>query len=173
MVFDVLHDTILKTAKNRLFLCYFLQGVFSFIFLNNQEERVMQLLIRRNQKTGTFGKAKYSLYVRAQLTPEEDKLIKKNNLTNELLYHYEAAVGTGGGVKGVVTFLMRDTKLTVAKLIEGTEMICDNVAQLLGVEDEVKQAALTLKSYLDASATFGGEEVIDMDKLLKDSSGKG
>jgi hypothetical protein len=139
----------------------------------------MQLLIRRNQKTGLLGGAKYTLYVRAQLTEEEHQLVKKNNLAGELLVYYDkdadkatlaGAMKNAGGLTGALVRKMRDTALTVAKLIEGTEFKCDNVGELLGVEGEVRQATLMLKNYLDVSAKFGGEEVLDMDQLLAEAN---
>jgi hypothetical protein len=139
----------------------------------------MQLLIRRNQKTGLLGGAKYALYVRAQLTDEERQLVKKNNLAGELLVYYDkdadkatllGAMKDAGGLAGTLVRKMRDTALTVAKLIEGTEFKCDNVGELLGVEGEVRQATLMLKNYLDVSAKFGGEEVLDMDQLLAEAN---
>jgi hypothetical protein len=141
----------------------------------------MQLLIRRNQKTGILGGAKYTLYVRAQLTEEEHSLIRKNNLAGELLVYYDkdadkatlaGAMKDAGGLAGALIRKMRDTALTVAKLIEGTEFKCDNVGELLGVESEVRQASLMLKNYLDVAAKFGGEEVLDMDKLLAEANAK-
>jgi hypothetical protein len=139
----------------------------------------MQLLIRRNQKTGLLGGAKYTLYVRAQLTDEEKTLVKKNNLAGELLVYYDkdadkatlaGAMKNAGGLAGALVRKMRDTALTVAKLIEGTEFKCDNVGELLGVEGEVRQATLMLKNYLDIAGTFGGEEVLDMDQLLAEAN---
>jgi hypothetical protein len=141
----------------------------------------MQLLIRRNQKTGILGGAKYTLYVRAQLTEEEKALVRKNNLAGELLVYYDkdenkatlaGAMKDAGGLAGALVRKMRDTALTVAKLIEGTEFKCDNVGELLGVEGEVRQASLMLKNYLDVAAKFGGEEVLDMDKLLAEANAK-
>lgn len=141
----------------------------------------MQLLIRRNQKTGLMGGAKYSLYVRAQLSDEEKALVKKNNLAGEMLVYYDrdadkanlaGAMKDAGGLAGAMLRKMRDTALTVAKLVEGAEIKCDNVGELLGMERETKEAALMLKNYLDVAATFGGEEVLDMDKILAETNAK-
>jgi hypothetical protein len=142
----------------------------------------MQLLIRRNQKSGMLGGTKYSLYVRAQITAEENSLIKKNNLAGELLVYYDkdenkaslaGAMKAAGGLTGALVRKMRDTALTVGKLIGGTEFTCDNVGELLGIENEVKEASLMLKNYLDLAAKFGGEEVLDMDQILADMNAKG
>lgn len=140
----------------------------------------MKLLLRRSQKSGMLGGTKYTLYVRAQLSEEESSLVKHNHLAGELLVYHERDTGPGlfsaakskGGLTDFVVSKMRDTELTVAKLIEGAELSCENVAQLLAVEDQVKGAALTLKAYLDAAAKFGGEEVLDMDEVLAQVQGR-
>jgi hypothetical protein len=142
----------------------------------------MQLLIRRNQKSGMLGGTKYTLHVRAQLTDEERALVKKNNLAGELLFYFDKDENrTGGfmvrlkamgGLAGVLARKMRDTSLTVAKIIEGTDITCDNVAELIGVEDQIKEASLMFKAYLDAAAKFGGEEVLDMDQVLAEMRAK-
>lgn len=128
-----------------------------------------------------MGGAKYSLYVRAQLSDEEKALVKKNNLAGEMLVYYDrdadkanlaGAMKDAGGLAGALMRKMRDTALTVAKLIEGAEIKCDNVGELLGIERETKEAALMLKNYLDVAATFGGEEVLDMDNILAEMNAK-
>lgn len=137
----------------------------------------MKLLIRRAQKAGMLGKQKYTLHVRAQITAAEQELIHKNGLANELLLYYERDTGAGmvngmlakGGIIGGIGGLlktMRDVPLTVAALVNGTNFTCDNVAQLLDVENEAIQAAKNLKRYLEAAASFGGEIAIDIDDEL-------
>lgn len=136
----------------------------------------MKLLIRRNQKSGLLGKQKYTLYVRAQLTDTEAALVHKNRLENELLLYFDKDASASGfacqmkdegGFLGLALSILRDVPLTVAKLIEGTSFNCDNVGQLLSVEDEATRSAMQLKRYLNAAATFGGEIAIDIDEALR------
>lgn len=138
----------------------------------------MKLLIRRAQKAGLLGKQKYTLYVRAQITDAEQEIIRRNGLAGELLLYYERDTQAGGinamyakdgligGFGGLLKF-MRDVSLTVQLLVSGTTFTCDNVAQLLDVEEQALQAAKNLKRYLDAAASFGGEVAIDIDDALK------
>jgi len=138
----------------------------------------MKLLIRRAQKAGLLGKQKYTLYVRAQITDAEQEIIRRNGLAGELLLYYERDTQAGGinamyakdgligGLGGLLKF-MRDVSLTVQLLVSGTTFTCDNVAQLLDVEEQALQAAKNLKRYLDAAASFGGEVAIDIDDALK------
>lgn len=138
----------------------------------------MKLLIRRAQKAGLLGKQKYTLYVRAQITDAEQEIIRRNGLAGELLLYYERDTQAGGinamyakdgligGLGGLLKF-MRDVSLTVQLLVSGTTFTCDNVAQLLDVEEQALQAAKNLKRYLDAAVSFGGEVAIDIDDALK------
>ena len=136
----------------------------------------MKLLLRRDQKTGLMGKSKYTLYVRAQLTDAEATLVRKNRLENELLLFFDKDAHSSGyfrqkkdegGFMGMAVSLMRDVSLTVAKLIEGTAFTCDNVGQLLSVENEAVRSAMQLKRYILAAATFGGEDAIDIDEAVQ------
>ena len=137
----------------------------------------MKLLLRRDQKTGLMGKSKYTLYVRAQLTDIEAAIVRKNRLENELLLYFDRDAHKAGGFArnakdeggfmGLAMSLMRDVSLTVGKLIEGASFTCDNVGQLLSVEDEATRSAMQLKRYINAAATFGGEQAIDIDEAIR------
>ena len=136
----------------------------------------MKLLLRRDQKSGVFGKAKYTLYVRAQLNDTEANLVRKNRLENELLLYFDKDAHSSGyfrqkkdegGFMGLAASLIRDVSLTVGKLIEGTSFTCDNVGQLLSVENEAVRSAMQLKRYIIAAATFGGEDAIDIDEAVR------
>ncbi|MCB0680385.1 MAG: hypothetical protein KDC32_05485 [Saprospiraceae bacterium] len=136
----------------------------------------MKLLIQRNQKSGFTGKSKYTLYVRAQLNDAEAEIVRRNRLENELLLYfdrdeYKAGFARNakdeGGFWGMAMRMMRDVALTIGKLIEGTTFTCDNVGQLLSVEDETLIAAKNLKRYIKAAATFGGELAIDIDEMIR------
>ena len=136
----------------------------------------MKLLILRNQKSGFTGKSKYTLYVRAQLNDAEASIVRKNRLENELLLYFDKDAHSSGyfrqkkdegGFMGMAVSLMRDVSLTVAKLIEGSTFTCDNVGQLLSVENEATRSAMQLKRYIMAAATFGGELALDIDELVR------
>ncbi len=136
----------------------------------------MKLLLCRDQKTGLLGKSKYALYVRAQLTDTEAAIVRKNRLENELLLYFDKDAHSSGyfrqkkdegGFMGLAVSLLRDVSLTVGKLIEGTSFTCDNVGQLLSVENNAVRSAMQLKRYITAAATFGGEDAIDIDEAVR------
>jgi uncharacterized protein (DUF433 family) len=50
--------------------------------------------------------------------------------------------------------------VTVTDLVQGKRIECKNILEMLAVEGQIREAALTFKQVLDAAAHFGGEEVI-------------
>lgn len=81
------------------------------------------------------------------------------------MYHEKTAPAES--LTGAILKNMRDTKLTVSSFVNGTTFTCKNVAELVGIEEEVRQAALNLRSYIELANNFGGTEVIDVDAWMK------
>ncbi len=124
----------------------------------------MKLLLRRDQKSGLIGKITFTLTVRADLSPEEVANIKKYKLGDSMLY--ERAKVTGGeGLLGVAhRFALRMINLTLSvnDLEKGKTIDCKDIVEMLAVEEQIREAAHTFQAVLRAAATFGGEEVIDI-----------
>lgn len=126
----------------------------------------MKIALHRTQKSGLMGRTTYLLRVRAELTSDERDIINKNGLANELLvYHDKTADATS--LASAIIKSMSDTELTVESFVRGTTFTCKNVAELLGIEDEIRQAGLNLRAYIESARQFGGEEVIDVDDELE------
>jgi hypothetical protein len=121
----------------------------------------MLLLIRRDPRMGTLGKLKYVISVRAELSKTETALVRVNKLEDKELLLFDATVEKPG-TAGAILRLMRDANLTVAKLIEGIMLTCDDIDQLMGVEVYAVEAGKNLQRYLTLAATFGRESVIDL-----------
>lgn len=126
----------------------------------------MQISLRRSQKTGMMGKSQYFLAVRANLTSEEKDIINKNRLGKEVLVYHEKT-GEAESLTGAIMKSMKDTVLTVESFHNGVTFTCNNVAELLGIEDEVRNAALNLRAYIEVARHFGGEEVVNVDDELE------
>lgn len=126
----------------------------------------MQVQLTRGKKTGMMGGASYTLQVRAVLTDEEKETVNKNGLSSELLVYHEKTA-PAESLTGAILKNMRDTKLTVSSFVNGTTFTRKNVAELVGIEEEVRQAALNLRSYIELANNFGGTEVIDVDAWMK------
>ena len=50
--------------------------------------------------------------------------------------------------------------VSVNDLVQGKRIECKSILEMLAVEDQIKEAALTFKQVLNAASHFGGEEVI-------------
>jgi|GraSoiStandDraft_59_1057299.scaffolds.fasta_scaffold714225_2 hypothetical protein len=127
----------------------------------------MKLLLRRDQKSGLvgMGKVTFTLTVRAELTDPEKSNIKKYKLGDTMLYERETLADRGSGLLGLASrlaFKMMNLSISVNDLADGKKVDCKDIVEMLAVEDQIKEAAQTFKSVLEAAASFGGEEVIEL-----------
>ena len=125
----------------------------------------MKLLLRRDQKSGLIGKITFTLAVRAELTEIEKNNIKKYKLGDTMLYEKMTLTDKGSGLLGLASrlaFKMMNISVSVNDLTDGKKIDCKDIVEMLAVEDQIKEAAQTFKSVLEAAATFGGEEVIEL-----------
>ena len=125
----------------------------------------MKLLLRRDQKSGLIGKVTFTLTVRAELADEEKNNIKKYKLGDTMLYERAKVVDPGSGLLGAgwrLAFKMMNLSVSVDDLSEGKKIDCKDIVEMLAVEEQIKEAARTFKNVLEAAATFGGEEVIEL-----------
>jgi hypothetical protein len=130
----------------------------------------MKLLLRRDQQQGMLGKVKFTLEVRAELTDQERTNIKKYKLSDTRLYEKRELTGPGVmGSLGIVGVMRLGAHLTakalnitvdVKDLEHGKRIECNDILEMLAVEQQVREAAETFKIVLDAASHFGGEEVI-------------
>ena len=52
--------------------------------------------------------------------------------------------------------------VSVDDLAGGKRIECKDILEMLAVEGQIREAAITFKQVLDAAAHFGGEEVIEI-----------
>jgi F420-0:gamma-glutamyl ligase-like protein len=129
----------------------------------------MKLLIRRSQKSSLMGKAVFVLEVRADITAEEVTNINKYKLADTLLYERSDTRAKGSGVFGFtasvaanLVLAAMNISISVADLANGRKIECKDIIEMLAVEEQIKEAATTFKQVLDAAASFGGEEIIEL-----------
>lgn len=133
-------------------------------FITNREIK-MKLLLRRDQKSGLIGKVTFTLAVRAELADEEKNNIRKYKLGDTMLYERMTMTEKGSGLLGVASrlaFKMMNLTVSVNDLSDGKKIDCKDIVEMLAVEDQIKEAAQTFKNVLEAAASFGGEEVIEL-----------
>lgn len=125
----------------------------------------MKLLLRHDQKSGLMGKVTFTLGVRAELTDQEKSNIQKYKLGDTMLYERMTMADKGSGLLGVASrlaFKMTNLSISVNDLSDGKKIDCKDIVEMLAVEDQIKEAAHTFKNVLEAAASFGGEEVIEI-----------
>lgn len=125
----------------------------------------MKLLLRRDQKSGLLGKVTFTLSVRAELTDEEKTNIKKYKLGDTMLYERSKIIDPGSGLIGLASrlaFKMINLTISVNDLEGGKQVDCKDIVEMLAVEEQIRVAAQTFRSVLNAASTFGGEEVLEI-----------
>lgn len=113
----------------------------------------MQLYITRNQEEqkGFFGGSKgfsFLLTCRVKLNEGEISLVEKYKQWDIPIYSYQTVSNTTG------TWSLRG-------ITEGKTLSCAGVMELLGSEEQIKEACQNLKILLGVMATFGGEEIVE------------
>jgi hypothetical protein len=126
----------------------------------------MNLLLRRDQKPAMMmGSPTFTLDVRAELTPEEKAAIDKYKLGNTLLYMRNPNVPdvdqqSLSGLASIVKWRITNLSVSVKDLIQGKRIECKDIMEMLGAEDQIREAAQNFKAVLQAAAGFGGEEIV-------------
>lgn len=127
----------------------------------------MKLLIRREQQVGGIlrNTVKFSITVRADLSEEERNNITKYHLGETLLYSRGELADKGSGLLGLASraaFHVMNISVSVNDLLQGKRIECKDILEMLGVLEQIKEAAATFKSVLEAAAHFGGDEVLEL-----------
>lgn len=107
----------------------------------------------------------FSLTVRADLSNEERANIAKYKLGKSLLYSRGELNDPGSGLLGiasVLAFKALNITVTVDDLANGKRVDCKDIMEMLAVEEQIKQAAGNFKAVLEAAATFGGDEAVEL-----------
>ena len=111
----------------------------------------MRLHITRNQAKGLLGNVKFELNSRVELTEEEDKLIKKYNTRQEILFLGKV------NILGVIL----NTRINIEDLVKGHTFKCGNIAEIIRYEKIVRDSCATFKNYIEIMKNFGGEDIIE------------
>lgn len=106
----------------------------------------MKLIVKRDQDKAFLGGINFKLFCKVELTPEEQQLVNKYKLQNEVL----TAKRDGS------------PDLTVNDLLRGVEEKLKSVDVLINNEEAIKVACKSFKDLLIVSASFGGQEVIEI-----------
>ena len=125
----------------------------------------MQLLLKRDQRSGLMGGVIFILDARAEFTPEERSNIRRYRLGKTLLYQRYQMTDLGSGWLGVVwrlLFKMRNIEVTVASLVNGTHLEFKDIHEMLAVEEHLTEVSRNFKDVLDAASGYSGENLIEL-----------
>jgi hypothetical protein len=126
----------------------------------------MRLLLRRSQKTALMGAVSFVLTVRADLTEEERRNIDRYRLGDTILYTRDELVDPGSGLAGLASrlaFKALNISVSVDDLVKGKRIDCQDIVEMLAVEEQLREASRTFKAVLEVAASFGGEDVVALD----------
>ena len=126
----------------------------------------MKLLLRRSERSSTFGKPIYVLEVRADISPEEGGWIDKYRFGDSMVYVKkpmpEVDRTTLGGVGAMLLHHAMNITVSVNELRHGKKSECKDIMEMLAAEEQIKEAAKNFAAALRAASQFGGEEVIEI-----------
>ena len=150
----------------------------------------MQLKLKRAQRTGGMmgNKVIFILDARADLSKDEQDLVKKYGLGKIVVYDSEARKKHGGAAYGhfddaahtpgfgaasaaaglwrnakglaSATMMALSLRVTVEGLVNGQHIECKDLDELLGAESAIVDACKNLKTYLETATTFDGREEV-------------
>ena len=150
----------------------------------------MQLKLRRSQRAGGMlgGKVIFALDARAELSADEQGLVRKYALGKLVVYdsearkkhgeaaygHFDNAANTPGNTgssagrslwsnaRGLASAAMMalTLRVTVDSVMSGQHIECKDLDELLGAEAAIVDACKSLKAYLDTAVTFDGREEV-------------
>jgi hypothetical protein len=112
----------------------------------------VKLVITRSQSKGLTGSVSFEIRGQVRLTPEEQKLVDYYKMHNDVLCQKKMV-----SIWGAPTDVMIDIR--VKKLLSGEGTKCKDLGEVIAYGESLKSACASLKSYLEAAASFGGEEV--------------
>ena len=115
----------------------------------------MRLFIIRDQAKGLLGGVKFELRARVELTNEEAELVSKYKAGKEILLKKELKIPFTS------KSLFFDIKID--SLRAGQTFKCNNIAEILEYEKNVKESCESFKNYIEIMRSFGGEEEIEFE----------
>jgi len=128
----------------------------------------MKLLLRRSERASAFGKPVYILEARAEFSPDELERIRKFKFGKIMLYSRKGPVDFDTlpqGALGVGAALFHhatNTTVSVNDLVSGKRIESKIVTEIMTIEQEIRQAAVTFSATLRAASAYGGEDVINL-----------
>lgn len=115
----------------------------------------MRLVLKKERKKKVFGGVSFRVSAEVKLTKEERDIVNAMKLKQDVLFSKKVTNIWGTPI------MDRKLKVTVGDLINGETYKCNDVGEVIAYSDSLKEACETLKTYIEAARTFGGEETYE------------
>ena len=142
----------------------------------------MKLKLRRNQQSGITGKVTFKLFFIVDLDADEAAALQKYKFGKHVVYEtpkgaaaseaLKMASGLGGFGRGLAAHIAAkafDHILTVNDMLNGKEIICKDIDEMIAAEEQIKDACQTLSRILYMCQHFEGEEIIDIEPFAAEA----
>lgn len=145
----------------------------------------MKLKLRRSQKSGLTGNVTFKLFFIVDLNAEEKANLTKYKLGKTIVYEtpkgaaaadsFRAAHsagslgGMGRGLASTLSAKFFDHILSVNDMIQGKEIACKDITEMIASEEQIKDACQNLTRILYMCSHFDGEEVIDIEPFAAEA----
>jgi hypothetical protein len=136
----------------------------------------MRLKLRRNQKSSMTGKVSFKLFFIVDLAADEAAALKRYKLGKDIVYETPkgaAAVesfrsasslsGMGRGLASALAAKAMNHILTVNDMVNGKEIACNDIGEMIAAEEQIRDACLSLSRILHMCQHFEGEEIINVE----------
>ncbi len=136
----------------------------------------MKLKLRRNQQSGITGKVSFKLFFIVDLDADEAAALQKYKFGKHVVYEtpkgaaaseaLKMASSLGGIGRGLASHIAAkafDHILTVNDMLNGKEIVCKDIDEMIAAEEQIKDACQTLSRILYMCQHFEGEEIIDIE----------
>lgn len=145
----------------------------------------MKLKLRRSQQSGMTGKVSFKLFFIVELDDDEQAALDKYRFGKHVVYEtpkgaaasegLKAAVAAGGlggmgrGLASTIAAKAFNQILTVNDMVNGKEIVCKDIDEMIAAEEQIKDACQSLSRILYMCRHFEGEEVIDVEPFAAEA----
>ena len=136
----------------------------------------MKLKLRRSQKSGMTGNITFKLFFIVDLNDEEAAALRTYKFGRLIVYEtpkgaaasegLRSAGGLGGigrGLAATIAAKATNQILSVNDMVDGKEIICKDINEMIAAEEQIRDACLSLSRVLYMCMHFDGEEIIDIE----------
>ncbi len=139
----------------------------------------MKLKLSRSQKTGLTGKVSFKLFFIVDLDADEKAALAKYKFGKHVVYETPKGAaaseglrnamdaggigGIGRGLASAIAAKAFNQILTVNDMVNGKEIACDDINEMIAAEEQIKDACNSLSRILYMCRHFDGEEIIDIE----------